>query len=198
MEGLGWSSYYLRSRARVDLEPLATETAPSPEARRPRTAPVSAMRQTTVTSTLDTGMSKGTTPGLGINNAGYHSTQAVSADQERRQLHFGDDGVGGSQHSVSDPRTPGRTMERDPWVGGGFEQHVVTQTTLVNTPVGTPMVQQTVVAERFAAQPPTVTGEQYFLGRGLGYPSCACACRHFRYGCVCPWQGYLPASGICL
>ena len=40
-----------------------------------------------------------------------------------------------------------RTMERDPWVGGGFEQHRVTQTQIVNTPVGTPSVMRTVTAE---------------------------------------------------
>ena len=39
-------------------------------------------------------------------------------------------------------------MERDPWVGNGFEQHVVTHTRLVNTPVGPPVVQRTVVAEQ--------------------------------------------------
>lgn len=172
VEGLGWSSYYLRTRSRVDVEPLVTgEGAPpamlpsgaaSPEARRPRTAPVSAMRSSAMgpgdgggggglgQGSLQ-GVSKGATPGLGINKAGYHSTQAVTADLERRQLHFGDDG-GSSRSRVPDPRTPGRTMERDPWVGDGFEQRVVTQTTVVNTPLNTPVVHHTVMAEQIASQ----------------------------------------------
>jgi hypothetical protein len=161
VDGLGWSSYYLRTRSRVDVEPLVTgdagagyllpSSAASPEARRPRTAPVSAMRATALGDDGggSLGLSKGSTPGLGINNAGYHSTQAVTADLERRQLHFGDD----SSHPrtrVADPRTPGRTMERDPWVGDGFEQQVVTQTTVVNTP----MVQHNLGAEQMASQVP--------------------------------------------
>jgi len=41
--------------------------------------------------------------------------------------------------------TPGRTMERDPWVGEGFESHVVTHAHIINTPIGTPMTHQSTV-----------------------------------------------------
>lgn len=153
VDGLGWSSYYLRdSKPRVPMEPLSTgggaREVTSPETRRPATAP-SDGRSRGVGNPVEvvvSHVSKSSTPGLGITHEGYYSGPAVQADQQRRQLHFGDDSSV-TYTGTHAGGTPGRTMERDPWVGGGFEQHRVTQTQIVNTPVGTPSVMRTVTAE---------------------------------------------------
>ena len=127
VDGLGWSSYYLRDKPRVLIEPLSTASPMvSPDVKRPMTAPVSSARDTVrdtdsswhsardrdagrppATAGYDgmsNGMSKGTTPGLGINNAGYHSAQAVTSDMQRRQLHFGDDPSAHRATQVASPR----------------------------------------------------------------------------------------------
>ena len=143
VDGLGWSSYYLRDRPRDVIEPLSNSPMnqrPHTAPERPRTAPETqpsgapmAREPPPATSSND-GVSQGRTPGLGINNDGYHSGRAVTSEIERRQLHFGDDTLSASM--LSSASVQGRTMQRDPWIGdGGFEPQVVTRSEIVYSPI---------------------------------------------------------------
>jgi len=104
------------------MEPLSTGggagEVTSPETRRPATAP-SDGRSRGVGNPVEvvvSHVSKSSTPGLGITHEGYYSGPAVQADQQRRQLHFGDDSSV-TYTGTHAGGTPGRQTDSQKYLG---------------------------------------------------------------------------------